>query len=142
MNYIPPTSRRRMPGRPPYVVSALRRKYAELAGLGDTDAVGHVGATLLLFDPSADLASIPAVRPYKPARGQWSRHALDILRTANEPMKAGELAVRVIAMQGLDPDDLALRRRVIIDLVIVLSRLTDQGIVVASGKPRRWAVAY
>lgn len=145
MNYIPPTSRRRLPGRlpgrPPYVVSALRRKYAELAGLGDTDAMAHVGATLLLFDPSADLASIPAVRPYKPARGQWSRYALNILRTANEPMSPTDLAVRVMAMQGLDVADYKLKRGIMIDLVVVLSRLAGEGFVVASGKPRRWTVA-
>ena len=141
MPYIYPTSRRRLPGRVPYVVSALRRKYAELKGRDDTEAMAHVGATLLLFDPAADLASIPAVRPYKPARGRWSRYALDILRTANEPMRPTDLAVRVMAMQGFDPADYKLRRGIMIDLVVVLSRLAEQGVVVASGKPRRWAAA-
>jgi hypothetical protein len=140
MNYIAPTSRRRLPGRAPYVVSALRRKYAELKGAGDADAMAYVGATLLLFDPGADLAAIRAVRPYKRARGRWSRDALDILRTANEPMTPTELAARVMAKQGLDPTDDKLRRGIMIDLVIVLTRLEERGFVVASGKPRRWSV--
>jgi hypothetical protein len=141
MNYIPPTSRRRLSGRPPYVVSALRRKYAELKGQADADAMAHVGATLLLFDPLTDLDAIRAVRPYKAARGHWSRYALDILRTANEPMTPTDLAARVMVAQGLDPADEKLRRGIMIDLVVVLSRLAEQGFVVASGRPRRWAVA-
>jgi hypothetical protein len=141
MEYIPPTSRRRLPGRLPYVVTALRRKYAELKGAGDTDAMAHVGATLLLFDPGADLSAIRAIRPYKAGRGRWSRYALDILRTANQPMSPTDLAARVMAMQGLDPDDYTTRRGIMIDLVIVLSRLETQGFVVSVGKPRRWSVA-
>jgi hypothetical protein len=141
MNYIPPTSRRRLPGRPPYVVTALRRKYAELKGVGDTEGMAHVGATLILFDPSADLAAIPAVRPYTPVRGHWGRCALDILRTANEPMTPTDLAARVMVQQGFDPSDYQMRRGIMIDLVVVLTRLSKDGLVVASGKPRRWAVA-
>ena len=140
MTYLYKLNRRRLPGRAPYVVTALRRKYAELRGTGDAEAMAHVGATLLLFDPSADLANIPAIRPYKPARGHWSRDALDILRTANEPMRPTDLAARVMAKQGLDPSDEKLRRGIMIDLVVVLTRLAEQGFVVASGRPRRWCV--
>jgi hypothetical protein len=133
MEYIPPTSRRRLPGRPPYVVSALRRKYAELKGRADTEAMAHVGATLPPFDPSADLSTIRAVRPYKAPRGHWSRYALDILRTANEPMTPTDLAARVMVQQGLDPADHKIRRGIMIDLVVVLTRLAEQGFVIASG---------
>jgi hypothetical protein len=140
MSYPYKLNRKRLPGRAPYVVCALRRKYAELKGAGDADAMAHVGATLLMFDPAADLASIPTIRPYKPVRGHWSRDALDILRTANEPMTPTELASRVMARQGLEPADMTLRRGIMIDLVVVLTRLAEQGFVVASGKPRRWGV--
>ena len=100
MNYIPPTSRRRLPGREAYVVTALRRKLAELKGLalhGDNQApasIDHVTATLLLFKPDEDIDAIPAVRPYKGARESWLPTALTFLRKEGRPMKAREIALR------------------------------------------------
>ncbi len=63
------TSRRSPPGREAYVVTALRRKLAELKGLaayGDTaatEAIKHVAATLLLFKRDEDVSAVPALPP-------------------------------------------------------------------------------
>ncbi len=84
--YIRPTSTRRLPGRTPFVVSALRRKYAEVKGRGDAEAMAHVGATLLMFAPDEDLTQIGAIRPHKAVRERWTVTALGILRRANAPM--------------------------------------------------------
>lgn len=138
---IRPTSRRRLPGRAPYVVSALRRKYAELKGREDAEAMAHVGATLRLFSPAEDLAAIPAVRPYKAERERWSRTALSILRTAEKPLRARELARLVMVAHGVDPTDQARLVSISCGLQAVLRRLADQGVMAVSGKPRRWALA-
>src|ERR1019366_1909822 len=100
-----------------YIVLTLRRKYGQLKGLlaygnGDpqlTPDLGHVGAVLLMFAPDTDLDAIPLTRPYKLNRGRWSRTALQILRTANEPMTPTDLAHAVMLAKGLDPTDLATR---------------------------------
>ena len=136
-----PINRRRMPSRPPNVVTALRRKYAELKGRNDTEAMAHVAATLLLFDPACDVASIDAVRPYRPDRRRWSRTVLDIMRRSNRPLKARELARMVMQAQGVDPDDEKRLVSISCGLQAVLGRLADQGLVEITGKPRRWALA-
>ncbi len=137
---IRPTSRRRLPGRPPYVVTALRRKYAELLGLQDAQGVAHVGATLLIFAPGEDLSAIAPVRPYKVERERWLPTVLDVLRTADHPMKAREIARRVMRLHGLEPDH---NRVVAISCGLqgTLGRLAEEGLVRAVGKPRRWTVS-
>jgi hypothetical protein len=136
-----PLNRRRLPGRAPYVVTALRRKYAELKGKGDSDAMAHVGATLLMFDPAEDLARIAPLRPYKADREHWTRTALDIMRADHTPLRACELARKVKAAHEVPLDDQ--RRLVTITCALqgTLAKLADQGLVEISGKPRRWALA-
>lgn len=136
-----PTSRRRLPGRPPYVVSALRRKYAELKGMGDSEGLAHVGATLRIFSPGEDLDAIPAVRPYRADGERWSRTALAILRTADKPLRARELTRLVMQVHGVDPDDQRRLFTISCSFQAVLGRLADRGFVVTTGKPRRWALA-
>jgi len=91
-----PLNRRRLPGRPSYVVTALRRKYAELLGWEDAEGLAHVGATLLIFSPDEDLSAIAPVRPYKANRERWSRTALEILRTSQKAMTGRELTYAVM----------------------------------------------
>jgi hypothetical protein len=134
-----------------YVILALKRRYGRCKGelaAGDlfTDReriladMGHLGAVLAMFEPDIDLAAIPTIRPYKPNRGRWSRTALSILRKADHPLKAFELARLVMVAQGVAPD-----RRTLFSigysLQSVLARLQARGLVVATGKPRRWALA-
>ena len=133
-----------------YVINALRRKYGQLLGVQASGAIGHnqvaddlahVGAVILMFDPQMDLAAIPLVRPYKPHRERWSRTALRILRTAQRPLRARELARMVMREHGVPLDDQKRLVSITCGLQAVLGRLADQGIVAATGKPRRWAIS-
>jgi hypothetical protein len=132
------------------VVNALKRRYSRCKGalaaadlFTDKDRIkadmGHLAAVLAMFEPGVDLDAIPPIRPYKPARGRWNRTALAILRKANRPLKAFELARLVMAEQGIEPD----RRTMMTigySLQAVLARLAAKGLVVAAGKPRRWSI--
>lgn len=80
-----PYNRRRLPGHRAYVVTALRRGYGELNGHGDAEAMAHVGATLLLFNPVEDLAAVSAIRPFKGTRERLMRTVLDTLHKAERP---------------------------------------------------------
>ena len=141
MRRLYPINRRRLPGRPPYVVTALRRKYAELKGRGESEAMAHVGAALLVFDPDHDLAAIRAVRPYKADRVRWSRTALDILRKASAPLSAPDLAALVMESRGLDLSDRSLFMSVLCSLHATLGRMEGNGLVRIGDKPKRWALA-
>ena len=138
-----PMNRRRLPGRPPYVVTALRRKYAELKGAGDAEGLAHVGATLRIFNPGEDLDAIPAVRPYKGEREHWSRTALDILRTSRQPIATPDLARLTLVACGADPGDRGRYMSALCGLHAVLKRLADDGIltVIDDRRPKRWALA-
>jgi len=131
------------------VIAALKRRYGQCKGQsGDLFAdrerirgdMGHLAAVLVMFEPDIDLAAIRTIRPYKPVRGRWNRTALEILRKTNHPLKAFELARLVMSAQGVAPD-----RRTLCSigysLQAVLSRLEAGGLVKATGKPRRWAIA-
>lgn len=88
----------------PHVIAALSKKRAELAGdiertqreLQDMIRdLEHLDRTLLLFDPSYEIASIrpKAFRP--PAdwsrRGEMTRLILGILRKATEPLTSRDI---------------------------------------------------
>jgi hypothetical protein len=133
-----------------YFTGILRRRYGQLKGLAldllqDRARIAadmeHVGAVLLMFDPAADLDQIAAIRPYKPARGRWNRDAMKVLREANCPLTAIELARRVIALRDVPDDDTRTRTSIVCSVHAVLRRLERQGLVRATGKPQRWAIA-
>ncbi len=146
-----PTFRGMTKARRPYlyVINALRQKYGKLKGLliatpssnQMIDDLAHVGAVLLMFDPETDLAAVPVIRPYKAKRERWSRTVLQVLRKADRPLRATELARMVMALHGVDPDDHERLFSISCSLQAVLGRLADQGIVTITGSPRRWAVA-
>jgi hypothetical protein len=134
-----------------YVVTALKRRYGRCKGalaggdlFTDREAIradmGHLGAVLVMFEPGVDLDAIPATRPYKARRGRWNRTALAILRKANRPLKAFELARLVMSEQGIAPDRRTMAT-VAYSLQAVLARLARKGLVTITGKPRRWAIA-
>jgi hypothetical protein len=132
-----------------YVIAALTKRYGRAKGeLGlltaDREKVkadmAHLGAVLAMFEPGIDLDAIPPRRPYKPARGRWNRTAMEVLRKANHPLKAFELARLVMSAQGVPPDRATLYS-IGYSLQAVLVRLERQGLVVATGKPRRWSIA-
>src|SRR3954447_2622879 len=90
-------------------IGALVRKRADLAGLVErhrteldtmTANLGHLDATLRLFDPAIRLDAIrpraprPAADPGRPAI--TTRMVLDALRRAGEPLGAREIAGRLL----------------------------------------------
>jgi hypothetical protein len=140
----------------PHVVSALVRKRAELAGEIEeaekriaqlrADLV-HVDAVLRLFDPAAKPEAIPAKRPWRRtgwfADGELPRRVLDTLRTAPEPLSAGEIALRIMAAKGLDAGD-ARALEVIRDSVRRFLAGRKDGLVRrtgGNGRDVRWRVA-
>jgi hypothetical protein len=132
-----------------YLTGALKRRYGKLKGqLGDLFAdraairadMVHLAAVLAMFEPGVNIDAVPAIRPYKPARGRWNRTAFAILRETNRPLKAFELARMVMLKQGLEPDRRTMMS-IAYSLQAVLARLERQGLVTITGKPRRWAIA-
>jgi len=142
---IYPTNRRRLPGREAYIITALRRKLAELKGLaahGDNaapEAIEHVTATLLLFKPDEDVSAVPALRPYKAHRERWIGTAFNVLRKEARPMTGREIAYRVMEAHNLDPQDMRRLKSIECGLQAVLGRMEGAGVVrVGSERPKRW----
>jgi hypothetical protein len=88
-----------------HVVGVLRKKRAEIFGriiglekeLRQQRAdMKHVDATLRLFAPSQSLSK-PSARPFWPRRGEGSRLVLGVLRDAEKPLTAGEIAEQLLA---------------------------------------------
>jgi hypothetical protein len=99
----------------PHVISALREKRAELAGeliaaerriLQLRDDISSLDRTIRVFDPTAEPHTIrPILRRKKPTlipRGQCSRAILDMLRRADRPMTAREIAAQLAAHYQMD----------------------------------------
>jgi hypothetical protein len=137
----------------PHVISALRKKRAELAGevvtvqlrLGKLrDDLDAIDRTLRVFDPRQHPEKIRPVVKRKGDRmfgyGECTRAILNALRDAPGPMSAEQVAERValdcqIATEA--PDVAAtMRWRV----KAALTKLGKRGIVSGEGKPARWAV--
>jgi hypothetical protein len=131
-----------------HVTAALRRKYAELKGIlkfrpemdaePTLEALRHVAAVLRMFAPAEDLAAIKPVRPYKPDRSLWTRSALDMLRTADRPLTAREIALRLIAAGVGERADLS---SIECSLHASLARIEGRGLERLEGAPKRWRVA-
>src|SRR3954447_11570546 len=108
-----------------FAIGALVRKRAEVAGLvelrrAELDALtanlGHLDATLRLFDPEIRLDAIrpkaprPAAVPGRPEI--TTRMVLDALRRAGELLGVLEIAARLLAEMGADAGDARLLRAV------------------------------
>jgi hypothetical protein len=130
-----------------HVVSALRNKRSELAGivsrlehqlLAHRASLTHVDATMLLFDPDSRPQD---VRPRQQrARNSWFRPGeclrliYDVLRDAPHPVATRELTERIMAVKAIPATDD--RRRELIQKTICgsLARTKDTiERVVASG---------
>jgi len=128
-----------------HVVSGLVAKRGELAGEAEryrrewqrlTDELGHLDATIRLFDPDYDLGGI---RPRQRRRGQrWfgpgecQRLVLEILRDAAEPLSDQGVTVAVATRKGLQdrPEALAALQKT---TLAVLRRLVGKGAARAAG---------
>ena len=97
------------------VVSGLVSKRAELVGEVEhyrrelqrlAAELGHVDATIRLFDPSYDLSGIRARK--RGHRTQWfgpgecQRLVLEVLRAAPEPLSGSALTQALLAHKGLE----------------------------------------
>jgi hypothetical protein len=103
----------------PHVISALREKRAELSGeliaaekrivelRADIDSLDR---TIRVFDPTAEPHTIrPILRRKKPTlipRGQCSRAILDMLRLAEVPITAREIAAQLAARYQMDASNI------------------------------------
>jgi len=122
-----------------HVLSGLVAKRSELAGEAEhcrqelqrlAAALGHLDATIRLFDPDYDLGSI---RPRTRRRGQrWfgpgecQRLVLEVLRDAAGPLSDQGVTVAVTARMGLQdrPEALAALQKT---TLAVLRRLVGKG---------------
>jgi hypothetical protein len=93
-----------------YAIHALKERRASLDGeMRDCErklrylreTLGHLDATLALFDPEGNPKAIKAKRPYKRVKlfgaGKLSRLILDALRKAERPLSAPEVTAAVVA---------------------------------------------
>lgn len=122
-------------------LSALRRKHATL--LGEIEAaeraltslraqLGLIDATMRIFDPDADLASIRAIKTLH--RCRWFRHGEQLrlvvtaLREADAPQNTTQIARFLMAAKQL-PDDISVVNPMRRQARIALQRLEKKGLV-------------
>lgn len=98
-----------------YALAALKERRAAIDGeLRECErrvrylreALGHLDATLSLFDPEGNPKAIKAKRPYKRVKlfgsGQLGRLILDALRKGGRPMTTTEIIEAVVTQLGYD----------------------------------------
>ena len=138
------------------VISGLVAKRGELAGEVEhhrrelqrlADELGHVDATIRLFDPSFDLGVIRISK--RGHRHQWfgqgecQRLVLDVLREAVEPLSGNELTHALLVRKDLEGHREA-PAQVKKTVSAVLRRLVAKGVVRRSTLPdgtRVWALS-
>jgi hypothetical protein len=137
-----------------HVVSALRKKRAEVAGhVHDLEKrvttwrarLAHIDETIKIFSPETDPEAIPPKRTYHRARyfsgGEFARLCVDTLRRADGPLTTAEIVASVIKAKGL-PDNLAqaLTEKTLAYLRTKLATAS----VVKTGKTQgaRWALSH
>jgi len=139
------------------IINALTTKAAEIRGqiavlegrISQQRAdLGHVMATLRMFDPTASAQPVKAKQPARPratffAAGEISRRCRDALREAVGPVSADEIAVLAMGDKGLDQSDQAIRSDMARRLIWALHRLESAGQAQKVGAEvnARWALA-
>ncbi len=137
----------------PHVISALRAKRAELAGLIDAlerqvaqlraDLV-HGDGVLRLYEPDRDPEEIKPKqfrgRNRYFDRGELSRLCREAFRDADGPLSVADLVASVIATKGFDPGDRVLRDRVddLVKATLGPMRRTGSVEKIGSGRGVRW----
>jgi hypothetical protein len=138
------------------IINALTTKAAEIRGqiavlegrISQQRAdLGHVMATLRMFDPSASAQPIKAKHAPRPrassfAAGEISKRCRDALRDAAGPVSVDEIVVHVMTEKGLDLSDQAIRSDMGRRLVWVLHRLESAGQArkIGAGVGARWVL--
>ena len=104
----------------------------------------HLDQTLMMFDPSYEIASIKpkAFRP--PAdwskRGEMTRLILGILRKATEPLTSRDIALQLIIERALDKDDERLLRLMTKRVGVALRGQRHKGVVSSDQGPGMYQV--
>jgi hypothetical protein len=137
----------------PHVISALRAKRAELSGeliaaekriLQLREDISSLDRTIRVFDPTAEPHTIrPILRRKKPAlipRGQCSRAVLEMLRHADEPMTAREIATQLAARYQIDASNMDAMKALIAKVRNILARQKGLGSELR-GDTKEWMVA-
>jgi hypothetical protein len=137
----------------PHVISALKAKRAELSGeliaaekriLQLRDDIASLDRTIRVFDPTAEPHAIrPILRRKKPTlipRGQCSRAVLDMLRHADNPMTAREIAAQFAARYQIDASNMDATKALVAKVRNTLAR--QKGLVSElRGDTKAWMVA-
>jgi hypothetical protein len=148
-----------MRGRPtknPYTrpaIFTLERLHAELGGAilenkqkheELSEQMRHVEAVIKMLDPAYNLGKI-AVKRRKPnrwfKRGTLYRKAIDVLRTATEPMTAGEIAAAILAAHGVQDASKEEVQNVSLGIQHSLANHLGKGVErVGEARPYKWRI--
>jgi len=138
----------------PHVISALREKRAEVAGIVQSlekqiaqrrADLAHVDATIRLFDPDAKPETIRAKRTYE--RNDWfqpgecARMVFDVLRDAPAPVTTADIAAHLMERKGIPADDRRTRELVQKTVLGTLNRAKGTIERVDVGGAAAWRVA-
>jgi hypothetical protein len=135
-----------------HVISALRSKRAELSGeliaaenriVQLRADIGSLDGAIRVFDPTAEPDKIrPILRRKRPTlipRGQCSRAILDMLRAADGPMTAREIAAQLAARYQMDASNLEAMNALVAKVRNTLAR--QKGLASeARGDAKAWRV--
>ncbi|MGY8638153.1 hypothetical protein RAD15_37350 [Bradyrhizobium sp. 14AA] len=117
-----------------------RQRYDELS-----HQMRHVEAVIKMLDPSYNLAGITVKRrqPNKWfKRGTLYRKAVDVLRTAPEPMTAQELAAAILAAHGVQDASKEDVQSVALGIQHSLANHDGKGVErVGDARPYKWRLA-
>jgi hypothetical protein len=122
-----------------HVISGLIAKRSELAGQIETlqrqirdlvAALGHIDASIRLFDPDADLQDM---KPRLPRH--MARLILDALRQSTTPLPVYDLTLIVLSGRGLNPDDKPFVRVLSRRVGACLGNLRKRGLVMMTRPP-------
>jgi len=122
-------------------IEMLQREIRDLVA-----ALGHVDASIRLFDPNADIEDIkPRLPPRHIAfKGEVSRLVLNTLRKAGKPMPVSDVTLAVLAGRGLSPDDKPFTRILSRRVGACLRALRKKGLVTMTRSPGSlglWGIA-
>ena len=137
-----------------HVITALVEKYREISGkLVQSEKetkdlkqqLKTISATIRLYRADFKTAGILPKRIYTPnayfKRGTFHRIVMDVLREANEPLSARELAIRALQRQGITPDkETADQFRRPLNAAFVKYAKVGRLLMLTDTFPKRWKI--
>ena len=130
-----------------HVISGLVAKRSELSGLIKhhqevmrrlSSAIVNIDSTIKLFDPDYDLQSIKAKAPRQAnpwfKHGEAARMALDVLRTASQPLSTRQIGEAMVAAKGVTVEDAREWDAVLKPVLSAVQRAQKKGIVTMVGR--------